>query len=136
MEHLGVCILLFNKKGQLLLGKRKNGYGDGMYGIPGGRVEGKERLIECAKRELREETGVKVKALGYTGVIREFQKDYNFIHFGFVAKDIEENIENPEPDKCEGWEWFDIDSLPSDILPGHDGIIHLYQTGGVMAELV
>ena len=104
MEHIGVCVILVNKEGQILLGKRKNGYGEGLYGIPGGRVEGEEKLVDCARREVKEEVGIDIDVNEYVGVVREFQKTYNFIHFGFVEKDVDDKVYNPEPDKCEGWE--------------------------------
>lgn len=31
-----------------------------------------------------------------------------------------------EPDKCEGWEWFRITSLPQEMAPGHRLAMELY----------
>ncbi len=135
MEHIGVCVILVNKEGQILLGKRKNGYGEGLYGIPGGRVEGEEKLVDCARREVKEEVGIDIDVNEYVGVVREFQKTYNFIHFGFVEKDVDDKVYNPEPDKCEGWEWHSLDNLP-DILPGHSKMIEMYNSGEKITDLI
>ena len=99
-------------------------------------MEENERLAECAKRELVEEVGLKIELLEYIGVVREFQKTYNFIHFGFVARDVTDQISNLEPDKCEGWEWVDMNNLPENILAGHKAMMHLYSIGGAMAEII
>lgn len=111
-----------------------NGYGSGVYGIPGGRVEGKEKLIDCAKREIKEEVGIDIDVVEYVGVVREFQKTYNFVHFGFIVKDIDLEIHNPEPDKCEGWEWHSLDNLP-EVLLGHSKMIEMYKSGKRVADV-
>lgn len=117
-EHLGVFVILI-QKGKVLLGKRKNGYKSGYYGFPGGRLELAESLIDSAKRELFEETGVKAINLEYIGVIRELQDGYNFIHFGFVCDKYAGDIKTMEPDKCDGWEFYFPDQIPAITLPAH-----------------
>lgn len=44
----------------VLLGKRKHYPGKGLWAIPGGFLEKHETLLNCALRELREETGLEV----------------------------------------------------------------------------
>lgn len=127
-EHIGACILILNiKNNQILLGKRKNAYREGDYGLPGGRTEFNESLIDNVKRELVEEAGITTTNISYIGVVKELQqKNYNFIHFGFLIKNFNGKIKNCEPNKCEGWKWFDINHLPKTILPGHKAIIEMY----------
>ena len=127
-EHIGAAVLILNKQNnQVLLGKRKNAYRTGSFGLPGGRTELNESLIDNVKRELMEETGITTNEIKYLGVVKELQeKNYNFIHFGFLVSDFEGEIKNCEPDKCEGWKWFDINNLPETILPGHKAIIDIY----------
>lgn len=117
-EHLGVFVIVVTK-GKVLLGKRKNAYKSGFYGFPGGRLELTESLIDSAKRELFEETGVKAVDLKYIGVIRELQEEYNFIHFGFVCNKYIGDIKTMEPDKCEGWKFYSLDQIPTKTLPAH-----------------
>ena len=126
-EHLGVFIIVI-KDGRVLLGKRKNAYKSGLYGCPGGRLELTESLIDCAKRELLEETGVKALDLEYLGVIRELQDGYNFIHFGFVCRSYAGEVKVSEPDKCESWKFFDIDQIPANTLPAHKASIELFKS--------
>lgn len=127
-EQIGVGIVLINKKQEVLLGKRKNSYKAGTYGMPGGRIEGKESLQEACKRELAEETGVVAQSLEYCGAVREWQEDkqWNFIHFIFICKEFEGNVEVKEPEKCEEWNWYFLDKLPSPLLSGHKAAIEMY----------
>lgn len=54
-----VGALVFNKKGEcLLVLTRKWG---GTYGIPGGKIERGEKAVDALVREMREETGLKIK---------------------------------------------------------------------------
>jgi ADP-ribose pyrophosphatase YjhB (NUDIX family) len=38
-QPIGTCAIITNSQNQVLLGKRKNSYKAGMYGLPGGRIE-------------------------------------------------------------------------------------------------
>jgi 8-oxo-dGTP diphosphatase len=124
-EPIGAFIIVRNDKGEVLLGKRKNGYKHGVYGCPGGRLDKEESLEACAKRELFEETSLKAITLTYLGVVREWQDKHNFIHFAFVCDDYQGMLENAEPDKCEGWEYSSLDNLPKLILPAHSAALKL-----------
>lgn len=125
-EHIGVSIIVLDKTGRVLLGKRRNGYKAGTYGFPGGRIETREKLSECGKRELFEETGLIAKSLSYLGVIRELQTDYNFIHFVYTCDKFSGIPSNSEPEKCEGWEWYSMENLPENILNGHKAALEIY----------
>lgn len=126
-QLIGVGILVLDKTGKkVLLGKRINSYKSGWYGMPGGRLDLKEPIEMCGKRELTEETGLEAVSFKYLGSIRDFQITYNFIHFGYACKDYKGEPQVTEPDKCEAWEWFDFDKIPENTLPGHKAIIDLY----------
>lgn len=127
-QPVGVCCLVINNKNEILLGKRKNNYKAGTFGLPGGRLEGNESLVDACKREVIEETGLTAHTLKYIGVVREWQEHnkWNFIHFVFVCKAFEGTVTLQEPEKCEGWEWYSLDNLPSPLLPGHKAAIEMY----------
>lgn len=101
-QPIGTAIILLNSKNQILLGKRKNGYKPGTFGLPGGRIEVWEAIAKAASRELQEETEVTAKKLENIGIVKETQEHYDFIHFGFVCKQWKGEINNCEPEKCEG----------------------------------
>jgi hypothetical protein len=54
---VGVSVLLTDSMGRLLLGRRKNNSGAGLLSTPGGRLEVSENVLQCARREFKEETG-------------------------------------------------------------------------------
>ncbi len=119
---MGVAILLVDTIGpKILLGRRRNSYGAGKWGLPAGRLRLHEPIDESMKRELEEETGVTPVVFQYLGVVRDFQDALggSFIHFAYLCSSYRGEIVNREPDKCEGWHWFDMDDVPSDMVRGH-----------------
>src|SRR5215470_122739 len=46
----------------LLLRRARTGYLDGWYALPGGHLQRGEGIVECAIRELREETAIRVES--------------------------------------------------------------------------
>jgi 8-oxo-dGTP diphosphatase len=118
-----------NPSGKVLLGKRKNGYGAGYYGMPGGHVELGEPLHAAALRELQEETAVVATQLEFLGVVRENQRNIDFIHFIYVLRNSSSTPQLAEPDKCEGWEWKNLDKAEN-ILPGHQRAFELLRRSG------
>lgn len=134
-QPFGACALLLNKHGQVLAGKRKNAYGVGLYGFPGGRIEVNEPVAQTIRREIEEETGLLIEDAELIGVVRENQGSYDFIHFIYVAKDVVGEPQLLEPEKCEGWEWRDMASIEDSLLPGHLAGMKLFQTGEKFADL-
>jgi len=134
-ENFGVVVIVINDKSELLLGKRKNAYKAGYYGFPGGRVTSQEKLVAGASRELLEETGLKTDDLEYVGVVREWQDSYTFIHFIYVCKTWQGNVELREPDKCEGWHWVKVNNLPEELLSGHKKALKLFESNQAIFDI-
>ena len=78
-QPIGTCAVITNSQKQALLGKRKNSYKAGMYGLPGGRIELNEPITTAIAREVEEETGIKNLSFTFVGVDRENQGTYDFI---------------------------------------------------------
>jgi 8-oxo-dGTP diphosphatase len=106
---VGVSILLV-VGGRLLLGRRKNNQAAGMLSTPGGRLEPNESIVECANREFTEETGAYLGSGSICAeiynVIRHNRFNDNYVMIYMLATAYEGRIENTEPDKCEGWDWY------------------------------
>ncbi|PIS00705.1 MAG: DNA mismatch repair protein MutT [Chlamydiae bacterium CG10_big_fil_rev_8_21_14_0_10_35_9] len=110
------CVV--QRKGKVLLGKRKGAHGEGSWAFPGGHLEYGEKVSDCAARELFEETGLKALSLHegpwVENIMTESQKHYITV-FVFVDEFAGEP-ELLEPNKCEGWQWFSWDGLPEPLF--------------------
>ena len=135
-QPIGTCAVIINSQKQVLLGKRKNSYKAGMYGLTGGRIELNELIATAIAREVQEETGIQGLSFTFVGVVRENQGTYDFIHFVFSAQISSQKPMLCEPDKCEGWEWIDITSDLTQVLPGHKAGIEMYKTNEYLADLL
>lgn len=135
MRILGACAILVNSHNQILLGKRKNGYKAGLYGLPGGIIELNEKILAAITREVVEETDVSGLDFEFVGVVRENQGGYDFIHFVFSATIGDQQPKLCEREKCEGWEWFDQDLNFVQVLPGHSAAIELFLKKEKLADL-
>ena len=66
--EVGVSTAVF-RDGKVLLAQRAAGALQGLWSLPGGRLEFGERLSECALRELDEEVGVKADIVDFAGIV-------------------------------------------------------------------
>jgi len=113
---VGAIVIRDNK---ILMVKRSLPPGKGLWAIPGGRVELGETLQEAAEREVKEETGVTVRAGNpvYTFDLLE-QDDAGRIRFHYVIVDlVADHVSgepNPGDDACEA-RW--VTSKELQVLP-------------------
>jgi 8-oxo-dGTP diphosphatase len=113
---VGVIVMRGTK---ILMGKRKGSHGAGTYSVPGGHLEFGETVGTCAKREVLEETGIVINdplfQAGFTNdYFEEESKHYATL---FVASRYNEGeAQNLEPEKCEGWDWYDLAELPEPLF--------------------
>lgn len=119
------------KDNKILLGKRisKKGIagGDGMWELPGGHLEKNESMREAAQRELFEETGIICSSFSFLNVMNQPLGDgRHYIHISFLAQNPAGEPTVKEPDKCGGWQWFDLNNLPENIFSSHGPRIHAF----------
>jgi 8-oxo-dGTP diphosphatase len=72
---LTVDCVVFDAEDRVLFIRRKNPPYAGSYALPGGFVDVGETVEAACRRELAEETGVKVKTLKLTGVYSDPDRD-------------------------------------------------------------
>ncbi len=126
---VGIGIMLF-KDGKVLLGKRKSSHGAGEYAWPGGHLEYMESIVDCARREIKEETGMEVQNVRFLRLLN--LKDYkpkHYIDIGLIADWKSGEPQVMEPEKCEGWDWYDLDNLPSPLFVPLASYFEAYKTG-------
>ena len=116
---IGVYIV---KDGKFLLGERQGSHGANTWSAPGGHLEYGESWEECARRETMEEAGVKIKNVRFLGLTNNiFEEGKHYITIAMIADWAGGKPEVCEPDKCLGWEWVDVEHMPSRLfLPIED----------------
>ncbi|MEK7531199.1 MAG: NUDIX domain-containing protein [Patescibacteria group bacterium] len=128
---VGVGLLVL-KDGKVLMGKRTNAHGDGYYCGPGGHVEYGETIVECAKREALEETGLTVDNIRLLCVadMLAFPPDH-YLDIAVAADWVSGEVQNLEPHKRESWSWYDLNALPSPMWPGEERYFESLKSGTV-----
>ena len=104
------------RNGKFLIGKRLNSHGENSYACPGGHMEFGETWEETAKREFLEETGLTVENPRFLGITNDiFEKDNkHYITISVIVDCPNGKPEILEPNKCSGWYWVDLDTLPKE----------------------
>jgi 8-oxo-dGTP diphosphatase len=114
------AIAFIIQRGKILLGKRKNCYGAGSWGLPGGHLKFDEQLVDAVCREIKEELGVHVTPdeLDLASVVDDVKRadGEHYIHVAFELRDSKLKPKLMEPERCEEWRWFSLDALPFDSL--------------------
>lgn len=107
-----------NDKGEILLGRKKRGFGVAKWNGFGGKIEGHETFRQCAVRELFEETGLVAKEedLELVAFLEfEFTSSPELNHIGYVYflrtyEGMPKESEEMEP------KWFSVDQFPYDQM--------------------
>jgi len=112
--------LILIKDDKILLSRRHNtGYFDGFYSFPAGHLEGNETLKQGTIRETKEEIDVLLELddlkLVHT-MNRRIPSDER-VDFFFIAKKWQGEPKIMEPHKCDDLSWFELNSLPENIIP-------------------
>ena len=126
MLQVGVKVVLMNPDGKVLLLKRsmeKYGNTDGVWDIPGGRIDAGVPLLENLAREVREETSLELSSIprliAAQDILRGEEKHvvrltYTATAEGEVVLDTSENSE---------YVWVPLEEL---IRPSDDSSIDVY----------
>jgi ADP-ribose pyrophosphatase YjhB (NUDIX family) len=114
-----VHTLLLRGQTLLLLRRAKTGYMDGWYALPGGHLQRGERVVDCAIRELREETGIVVQPaeLRSAAVLPYRSADQQGIDFIMTCTSFAGEPYLAEPDRFDDLGWWSIDALPAPTAP-------------------
>lgn len=107
-------VVIVNSKNEILLQKRAD---NKLWGLPGGLKELDETIIQCAIREVKEETNLDVEIIDFIGQYTNpdmswFGTDHaEVISFGFIAKPITNDLKINDLETLE-FKYFSKDNLP------------------------
>jgi 8-oxo-dGTP diphosphatase len=126
---VGLGVMIF-KDGKVLMHKRKGSHGAGEYSFPGGHFEYMESFEDSIRREVREEAGIEIANLQFLRVLNlKAYAPKHYVDISFTADWTSGEPQNLEPEKNEGWGWYDLDHLPTPHFAGIDSYIEAYKTG-------
>ncbi|GBG78149.1 hypothetical protein CBR_g26184 [Chara braunii] len=114
---VGVAVLVVRDQ-SVIIGRRKGSHGTGTYALPGGHLDFGESWEECAIREVKEETGLDIANVRYAWVSNCVMLDepkpchYITLFMRAELRNVADEPENLEPDKCEEWQWVVWPRIP------------------------
>lgn len=118
--RLGVGVALM-RAGKILLLKRRHAPEAGCWSFPGGRLEWLEPVEDAARREVCEETGMRVGALTLlcmTEWIAPEATDRQAEHWAapvYLCTDFSGEPVRVEPESHAAMDWFAPDALPNPL---------------------
>lgn len=125
----GIGVMIF-REGKILLGKRRGAHGAGEFAFPGGHLEYMESFDECARRETSEECGIEITNIrfGLLSNVKTYAPKH-YVHIGLIADWKSGEPVVCEPEKCEGWDWYSLDELPTPIFEPALRMIDAHKAG-------
>lgn len=120
------CVVFCNDSDGLsvLLIERANEPFKGCWAFPGGFMEMDEDAEDCAKRELKEETGLEIRTMRQLGTFADVDRDPRgrTVSIAYYAV-IEKSEVNGSDDAAQA-RWFPVDSIPP-LAFDHDIILRM-----------
>jgi 8-oxo-dGTP pyrophosphatase MutT (NUDIX family) len=113
-----VHLLLLNRDGQVLFGRRQNtGFEDGAWHVPSGHLEAGESVVQALIREAKEEIGVTIdpEHVEFAHIMHNSSGGGRAAFF-FTVHRWGGVPENREPEKCSELHWFPLDALPDRLI--------------------
>jgi len=127
-------MLLRNRK--ILLGKRNEDpkkasselKGEGTWTMPGGKLKYGESFEEGAKREVIEETGIRLNNAGVICINNDKNEYAHFVTIGLFSTQFEGEAKVMEPEEITEWRWFKSEELPKNIFPPSKKVLENFKS--------
>ena len=116
---------LINGELHLLLIERGQEPFEGHWALPGGFVQEYEPILDCARRELEEETGFRAALLEQFGIFDRKGRDPRgwYISIAFMAMTSEADTSLSAGTDAADTRWFPVSGLPDNLAFDHQEII-------------
>lgn len=83
-----VGAFIFDAQHRVLVIQRGTPPSEGLWSVPGGKLEAHETLAQAVAREVREETGLVVEVGPLACVVEPMSDDYHFVILDYLARPI------------------------------------------------
>lgn len=118
---VGAGVLILNQEGKLLLLRRTDNQ---TWSIPGGAMEPGETFEETARREIEEETGLKLGDLSFYHLFSGPETHYRYpngdevynVSVVFLTRQAQGKL-RVDPQENSEARYFDVDEIPEQISP-------------------
>lgn len=120
---VAVGAFIFDRDGRVLLVERGRPPAEGLWSVPGGKLEMNETLAQAVAREVREETGLTVVVGGLACVVERMSEGYHYVILDYLARVIGGEL-TPGSD-VRNARWVTSDDLPTMALT--DGLLTLLE---------
>ncbi|MDT8406419.1 MAG: NUDIX hydrolase [Methylococcales bacterium] len=127
---MGVAAVLV-KAGQVLLIERGKPPAEGLWSIPGGRLEAGESLIEACQREVKEETGLDIVVKSLLAVVEHRDLAFHYVIHDFLAVLAPDSPLQPvAASDVRKARWVAVSDMATlNLVPGLESIIQQALTG-------
>lgn len=124
---IGVCIIVRNTRGEVLLMKRAGAHAAGCWAGPGGWIDRSDKtLADVVRRELQEEVGLTLtKKPTSICATTEDHEDLNCrtVTLYYLVDRWTGEPKILEPNKCSEIGWFSFHHLPQPLFPGLEAVL-------------
>jgi ADP-ribose pyrophosphatase YjhB (NUDIX family) len=114
---------------RILLVRRGQGPGAGLWSVPGGRVEGGETMAEAVVRELLEETGLEAVCGDLVGWVERIGGGYHYVIADFRVRVTSSAPPTASTDAAEA-AWVPLGQMAE--LPLVDGLAEFLHDHGIL----
>lgn len=123
--RVGVGVLVV-RDNLILLGKRCGEHVPGYYAAPGGHLEFDESFVQCAKREVLEETGLIAQNVRFLMIGNYKFGSKHYVDVDMLAECPDGEATAMEPGKCAEWKWYHPSELPAPLFLVTERMIQAY----------
>jgi 8-oxo-dGTP diphosphatase len=115
--RVGITVFVI-RNGSFILLRRKGSHGQGTWSLPGGHLECGESCVDAARREVMEETNLKIKNVRFSAVTNDIftEENKHYVTVWMQSEWASGNAENMEPEKCTAQSWHTFDTLPQPLF--------------------
>jgi 8-oxo-dGTP diphosphatase len=124
---VAVGAFVFDRQGRVLLIERGKPPGEGLWTVPGGRLDRGETLAQAVAREVREETGLTVEVGALACVVERMGDDFHFVILDYLARVIGGTLAAASDARAAKW----VEATELAQLPLTDGLEDLIERARV-----